>query len=221
MNQVNNPWTELPRQAPYVLEGNRQGVERFNSSVEPKFAFHLELLPEPFVGDPAAPVVLLNLNPGFNPKDFDVHQTDAFRGAARGNLGHAPDGYAFYPLDPRLSGAPVSAWWTKRLRTLSRDVGLQRVAQGLFCVQLLPYHSKEFRRLLHLPSQSYSRALVNRALDWGALVIGLRSRRLWEDAVPELIGYQNSAWLRNPRSPYVTPRNLGEAHYATLTSVLR
>ena len=48
-----------------MLREDADEIERFNAKARYDHAFHLDLIPEPFIGNPAAPVVLLNLNPGF------------------------------------------------------------------------------------------------------------------------------------------------------------
>ncbi len=59
-----NPWLHLPMTAPFVLAEDAPLVERFNLTASPDHRLDLTLLPEPFLGLPSAPVVLLGLNPG-------------------------------------------------------------------------------------------------------------------------------------------------------------
>ncbi len=58
---------------------------------------HLELLPEPFLGRPDAPVILLNLNPGFNDEDILAHGRLDFAESARLTLLRAPQAYPVLP----------------------------------------------------------------------------------------------------------------------------
>src|SRR4051794_20783730 len=60
-----NPWRRLPDQPLYVLPEDEEIVRRFNETAQENHQLRIdELLPEPFVGDPRAPVVLLSNNPG-------------------------------------------------------------------------------------------------------------------------------------------------------------
>jgi hypothetical protein len=80
---MRNPWLELPHQAPYVLADDADAIERFNRTASARRQadrtwLHLELLPEPFLGDPAAPIVVLSLNPGYSPDDAAWHAGPTF-----------------------------------------------------------------------------------------------------------------------------------------------
>lgn len=59
-----NPWISLPASALFVLSRDAEAIEAFNAGASESHAIHLEVIPEPFIGLPDAPVVLLNLNPG-------------------------------------------------------------------------------------------------------------------------------------------------------------
>ena len=61
---MDNPWGQLPEQAPYVLPADATAVESFNRRARDNHILHTEKLPEPYLGDPTAPIVLLNLNGG-------------------------------------------------------------------------------------------------------------------------------------------------------------
>ena len=87
-------------------------------------------------------------------------------------------------------------------------------------VQYFPYQSL---RRVHfpelLPSQRFSFSLVEKAIDAGKLIVVMRSRRHWLKAVPKLAAYGFSE-LRNPRSPYVTPNNMGQEQFDRLLARL-
>ena len=58
---MSNPWGRLPCTAPFVLPEDKEEVLAFNKKVgegHPAY-LRLEVMPEPFVGKPDAPVVLL------------------------------------------------------------------------------------------------------------------------------------------------------------------
>ena len=74
-----NPWHALGPDAPFVLAEDHEAVMRFNASAVDGTRLELRLLPEPFVGNLDAPVILLALNPGVSDGDFELHTTEAFR----------------------------------------------------------------------------------------------------------------------------------------------
>lgn len=239
---IDNPWSELPKRPPYVLPMDRAGVEAherrlrgLGSAAQEKFRLHTELLPTPFLGNPAAPVVLLNLNPGFSEQDEADYALPAFRRAATRNLTHEVEGMPFFTIDSSLPATSSYKWWRSRLGGPIKDAG-ESVGRNLLCVQAFPYHSAGFdtwlwdppSRLYDLfPSQRYTARLLSEALARGALIVGLRSgrdaRRYWQSSVPEL---QSVLWLHTrtggaPRSPYVTENSLGPDGWRELVRRLR
>src|ERR1700688_5017120 len=96
-----NPWVDLPTIQPYVLERDAHAIETFNSVARADQRYHLEILPEPFLGLPTADIVLLSLNPGYSPEEERFHHLDDyFRRVALANLAHAEQTYPFYFLEP-------------------------------------------------------------------------------------------------------------------------
>jgi hypothetical protein len=49
-----------------------------------------------------------------------------------------------------------------------------------------------------------------KAINRKSTIIVMRSRQLWIDLNPNIEKYQNYFSLKNPRSPYITNRNLPE-----------
>lgn len=215
-----NPWEHLPAEAPYILEQDRDDVDDHNASAPAKFRVHPELLPVPFIGNPRAPVVLLNLNPGYSPDDEETEVGTPFGRALRANLTHGNPKFPFPLIDPRFGDVPGYEWWSTKLRPLIAAVGEKTVAKRVFCVQLFPYRSAKYRAV-SVPSQSYGAELVTDALKRGALIVGMRSCRQWEERVPSLIAHPKVAWLKNPRNPQVSPGNMEAEAYAAVVSALR
>jgi hypothetical protein len=194
-------------EAPFVLPEDEAEVRRFNTRVTADKMLHLEILPEPFLGDPSAPVVLLNLNPGWNAQHDPInHARSDFIRANNANLRHEPSEYPFYLLDPHL--LPYrTLWWERRLASLISETSLRAVAQNVLCVEYFPYHSKRFKGGKTLPSQLYSFALVSAAIERKAVILLMRAKRRWLEAVPKLYGYENLYEASSVQSAYVSRRN--------------
>jgi len=204
----------LPDVEPFVLPDDINVVAEFNRNAQHLARVDLGLLPEPFIGRCDAPIVLLNLNPGWSFDDAKWHRHPGFACRLRANLNQEDSPYPFYLLDPDLKGdsgaySPGGIWWRKRLRVLIEHVdSLETVANSILCVEYFPDHSQRYGgRMQPIPSQNFSFSLVRSALDREAIIVVLRSQRRWHAAVPELVTYKNQYVLRNPRSPYVTPNN--------------
>lgn len=171
---MSNPWEALPAEAPYLLEEDVSEVVRFNARVGADLKIHSELLPEPYVGDPDAPIVILGSNPGSGPDDPEFSADARVRGAHRRNLLHLGQHYPFYFLDPDLPQISGCTWWRNRLNGLIRRYGEAKLSHYLLCVEYFPYHSKCFRGGIGVPSQQYGFDLVQRAIERNALVIIMR-----------------------------------------------
>lgn len=151
--------------------------------------------------------MLLSLIPGVSEEDRQVHARPSFRAAVRRNLRHEPQPYPFYYLDPAEEG-PGHAWCRKHLRPVLERVAAEQVAQRLLMVQYFPYHASRFaHERLQLPSQSSSFTLVRQAVARNAVVVVLRSERLWLEAVPELAGHGRLYRLRSRQNSMLSPRN--------------
>jgi len=216
---MTNPWLDTPADAPFVVASDRDAVSKFNATANCASHIHTELLPEPYLGRPDAPVLLLNLNPGYDPGDLEQHTDSYFGGKCRSNLSHEASDYPFYLLDPKVEG-PGRHWWRRRLKAPLADCGDHAVSQNVFCVEFFPYHSREFHHhRLRLDSQAYGFSLVRAAVTRGALMVVMRSKKLWFEAVPELENYPTLFELRNVRTPAVSPKNCPDGYEAIITAI--
>jgi hypothetical protein len=214
-----NPWVCLPSAPPYILPEDVELIKEFNLSAKEKYQVRWDISPEPFLGNPNAPVVLLSGNPGYNDKDPEWHGDPTFATRSRGNLLHRQSDYPFYLLDPTIKR---TAYWEKglkRLIALSEDSGQRLVANRVLCVEFFPYHSKRFKHgKLRLPSQDYSFGLVKQAVQRNAVILLLRCRKLWFAAVPELSSYPRCYVARSWQNSAISPRNFGDGFEMALNA---
>jgi len=220
---VENPWLDLPFQAPYLLSCDRKPIERFNASAGDSVRIHSELLPEPFFGALNAAVVFLALNPAFSGGDAVAYQRQEFMEACRQNLSHnLPTDFPFIYLDPRFADTPGGYWWTTMLRPiLDEGIEPEALSQNILCVEWFPYHSESFQPLPSLvPSQQYSFELVSKALARDALIITMRAEDRWSRSVPALAQHRRQRSLNNPRNVVVSRRNYG-GDFVALVDTLR
>lgn len=214
-----NPWLDLPNRPPFVLPQDKALIDQFNSKAAERYHIPLDILPEPYLGNPDAPVVLLGLNPGFNVKDPEWHGNARFRKLSRANLLHKRADYPFYLLDPTIDR---TKWWDRNLRWLIEEVGCAKtVANNVLCVELFPYHSKRFKHAkLCLKSQQYSFALVRQAIERNAVILLLRGYRLWLSNIPELQKYPSIYIARSFQTAAISPGNFPNGFKAAV-DVLR
>jgi hypothetical protein len=212
-----NPWKDLPEKSPYVLEADKAIIDAHNARLEKGslYEVHLSVLPEPFLGRPDAPVVLLNLNPGWNEnKDPPNHSRPEFIKRNRENLLHESNNYPFYLLDPSLR-PNRTVWWEKRLGALIESVGLEAVAQNVLCVEYFPYHSKKYKKCERLPSQDYSFALARDAVKRNAVILLMRGKEQWTNAVPSLSSYNQLFFPNSFQCAYVSRNNYNSKEFDT------
>ena len=212
MPAMQNPWTALPQTRPYVLALDASLLQSFNARAAANHRYDTSLFPEPYFGSLNAPVVVLNLNPGWSPEDAAIHARPEFAAMSRSSLAHELKPHPFLHLQPN-GLTPGGRWWRQRTRELASDVGFESVAQHLGCIQFAPYHSPAYSTASpRLPSQDYSFHLVRRAMARGAEVVVMRSVSLWLRAVPELENYTRLHRGTNPRAPFLSRGNLKSAY---------
>lgn len=67
-----NPWCNFVMKGKtlFVLEGDRSGIEDYNKEQKNKDTYiHLDAPPQPYIGNPTAPIWLLLMNPSYSPVD--------------------------------------------------------------------------------------------------------------------------------------------------------
>jgi hypothetical protein len=217
---IENPWHRLPEEPPFVLPRDREKVEAFNERMRRKadddHILHLDLIPEPFVGRPDAPLVILGNNPGVTNEDTAKHRrTRPFVNRMRKNLlQQLSDDFPFLYLDPSSDiSEPSREWWQGKLKRLHEELGggdtaWSILARSVLAVEFFPYSSHRFNHgKLRLPSQDYSFDLVRKAMNRGATVVVTRGERRWQRAIPELLAYDRLVRLMEHQRATISPGN--------------
>jgi len=221
---MGNPWCFLPEAQPFVLQADAAAVAAFNQKYAgTPYELHTELPPEPFSGRLDAPIVLLNLNPGYSEDDATIMLGDAdFQQAMKNTREFVVHDYPFYHLNPGFKqGNKGYDYWADKFRKLFEvDFDLKKCANSFLLLQAYPYKSKEFKKMTLLPSFDFTRRILLSAMQRRALVVQLRSKKIWEEAVPELAAYPRRIECRNPRRPTLSPGNLGSEGWRILLSAL-
>ena len=216
-----NPWVRLPAVAPYVLADDEQAVRAFNAGASEGHRLQIDqLLPEPFIGDPEAPVLLLSNNPGFG-RNVALRQQPEFMSRVRDGLSLRPLPYPFIYLEPQYTN--TGQWWRQKLKCLLQRFGDEVVARSVCNVVFFPYASRTFGHWrCELPSQAFGFRLVQRAVERRAAIVLMRRGqwKWWRDRVPGLDGYRNLVVLRNPQMPSVSPKNCEPGDYERIVAAI-
>ena len=221
---VKNPWRHVPAEPPFVLKCDAEKINAYNSSTSSREKYlHTDLIPIPFLGRKDAPVLLLNLNPGYHPKDYRRQTKPYFIQQVKKCMLHERMAYPLFFLDPAIEGKTDGAgrrWWKRILHQLLADYPERLLAQMLFCIEYFPYRSHSFRSTHgYVESQQYGFSLVRKALKRRAMVIMMRSEKLWLEAVPELKHYRSLFLLASPRSPTLSKGNLKDGFRVLVATI--
>lgn len=221
-----NPWTKLPSNAPFILPEDLDAIDNYNRRwVGTPYEILLGEIPSPYIGDPKASVILLNLNPGYSPDEQESPNIVYFREIARANLIHQFHDYPYYVLDPSLEGTPSGyTWFMQKLGPLMRAANLtaQELSKKLFTVEYFPYHSVKYGwQSGVLPSQKYATHLVREAISREAIIVVMRGKNTWMEAIPELIKYPKVYTLNSHQNVIISKNNLGEESFNFIVEKLR
>jgi hypothetical protein len=220
MEAHHTPWLALPSKAPYVLDGDRNVVDAYNQTTHDATRIETALLPEPYVGGVDAPIVLLLLNPGVSDEDFALHGRADFRQRVFACLRQETVAYPNYYLDPAVTG-PGARWVTRVTRPLADEFGAEVVANDVLQIEYFPYHSRRFaHHRLRVPSQDFTFDLVRAAIEREAAIFIARGRRIWEQAVPELVGYDRAFRTRSVQNVVISAKNCPEGYEAAQKALL-
>ena len=216
---MENPWKELITENKTFLKSDKKKLEKIKGEVIFK-----RIYPEPYIGNPEAPIVLLNLNPGYSEIDHDFYKIKRVYTLWRKNITHkiVSSQYPFYFIDPKIrvyAGGPC--YWRKLFKKLIDDTNLTLVAKKIFCVEYFPYHSKTYKNSFQVPSQKYSFSLVEQAITNKALIIILRSEKLWFKSIQRLEGYENRLGLNSKRNVILTENNITDNGYMRIIKILK
>lgn len=194
----------------FLLDVDRAVVEAHNSSAQRQHQFRLDMVPEPYMGRPDAPVVVLTGNPRFRPDDLEAHARADVQQRLLACVRREELDYPLVWLDPQLADTPGAAWYRSKLRLLCDAVGPKAVSQGVAIYESLPYHSAELKQpKLPIPSQSYTNELAKAALEQDQIVIWLRGP--WDKLLgPSRLKTAHVVRPRSPQVSHLSPGNLSQ-----------
>jgi hypothetical protein len=215
-----NPWPALPEEPPFVLPEDAPVLAAYNRFAPARNKLELRMVPEPWVGDLRARVVVLNLNPGIGgQEDLRWHRRTSYRAILRATLERRRSAYPLHHLDPRIADCPGARWWRRCLKEVIAATSLEAAATAVVGMEIHGYHSISYPALpVTLHSQRYVYAALRAALDSGAVVIVVRGQPAWSVAVPELVDYKRLWRVRNPRMASVSPKNVGDAGFKAVVA---
>jgi hypothetical protein len=224
---MNNPWKNFNfEQKKQVHELDQEVFDAFNQRVSKlKNGLRLKLssdhTPLPFFGNAGANFVILMANPGLDPVNTAKEEKPALRRLFDQARKQEKMTSPFVFLDDAFVGTPGHTWWSKRLKKLIEQVGLEKVQKGIFSAEIHPYKSINYKALhAPLPTQAYTANLVRDHVNNGSLILMGRARKEWIELVPELEKYKNVIHLNSKQSSYITPGNTAPGDFDKIVKAL-
>ena len=222
---MKNPWHDFDRHSSSAIHDiDKAIVAKFNASIEKRkngqsFALSTEREPQPYFGNPEAPLLLLYANPVINSERDSEEATEEYSRLLDKARKHEDIEENFLYLNSAYKGRFGHEWWQSTLKNVIEDVGLKAIHQNVFSVELFAYASLKFQAPKELiPTQEYTRWLVKRAISNHATIMLGRARREWIQLIPELQVYENVFQLKNPRQKRISPGNTHPGIYEQLIS---
>ena len=202
---MRNPWVQIPLVPPYVLDEDKRVIFEMNTWYSGKDQeIQTQMLPEPYIGNPNAPIIVLTKNPGFDKKsDPYWHSRTDFLKLMRANLNQEDSDYPFGFLNPAISDSPGAKWHKKSLSKLIRYCSVKEVANKVCSIPYFPYHTAKFssipKRITQdiLPSQLYTQYLVQQAINRGAVIVITLFETKWKELVEDLRNYPKAYPLKS------------------------
>lgn len=162
--------------------------------------FHLNLLPQPYLGDiDRAEAIVLLLNPGLHATDFYIEENHPeFRMELIRSIRH--ERRTHLALDPTWAWWAGFQWWERKLRQTATLIAEQKfrgnyartledMSRRIASIELIPYHSQNFCGDARLASCEAARKFV-RSLSGSKTIIVTRKVREWEvQDLPRVVKY--------------------------------
>jgi len=204
---MENPWRNIQQiNNEYIAECDVDimgKIKILNNKQKDEKKLKLEIIPQPYVGDPKFAVIYYLLsNPSPLGTENDYPQKLLFD-----NLTHKNKDHPFFLLNPKYKNTKAYDWWNKKLRHIIEDTNLDTISHCFFAIDYMAYFSKKYPYLVdtsNLPSQAYSCDLIKQAMKEEKIIVIARFLKKWNDKLPNLKYYPNTIVLSNPQNPVIS-----------------
>ena len=221
-----NPWKKFTFSSENnsnILEVDNDFISEYRDFLKSKKrkykqnnSLHLELFPEPFEGNPNAPIYLLGGNPGYDKHDIywckgSDTESQSYLQLMRNNIEHKTEHFVFF--ERSIQNHKGSKWWNKRICDDLKNM--------IFNIEFFPYHSKKMNGLRDfldqpsakcLPSNKYVDSLIHNAIKERKVIIITRLEKYWIERISQFYKdirrYKNLYILLNHQSAIVGNGNI-------------
>ena len=184
--KIINPWRKI-REKLYILKNEQKSVNELS------YMLHTELPPQPFQGNPDAPIWILALNPGYSEKTDKYPVPDVWyyknheerRKAMLNQLKFKKSGKHWHYVLDNEDGNYSKEWFKKHF---FKDMGIDEnnVDKNIFILQALGYASESFNGDLNkiteaFPHMRFAQKLARWGLRHGKKIVIARSNEYWQN----------------------------------------
>lgn len=188
-----NPWAAI-KDGSYGLENEK------DAAGNEQYQFHTDLPPQPFQGNPEAPIWILMLNPCYSKDDKEYYEKETERKEAMLNqLSFTPpkeENHWHYVLDN--SEKNFSRKWFDERFIKNKDMGItaDNVDDKIFILQACGYASEKFDSDLNkmtksFPHMRFAQELARWGLRHGKTILIARSRKYWLEVLQSAMKEKN------------------------------
>ena len=185
-----NPWAAI-KDGNYVLENEKDAAKH------EQYQFHTDLPPQPFQGNPEAPIWVLSLNPGYSEKTdkYPVPDVEYYKNHEERKKAMllqltfsqpAENNHWHYVLDNE-DGNYSKKWFMDHF-IKNRDMGLDvgNIDKNIFILQAFGYASEKFNGNLNtmvksVPHMTFAQELARWGLKNGKKIVIARCKDYWLD----------------------------------------
>lgn len=201
-NKVKNLWKDMTGPNYYTVNDGKK-IKDYNEGLKKdekkdnELYIDMKLMPEPYIGNPKANIILLFTNPGLKGTESkEYKEFKDFKKALVNNLTHSNTDYPYYYFNPafkkeengKVKHIAGAEWMLKRTIELRKRLGensLKILSNGIFTFQLHPFHSKKYdKKFPDLEVSKYTEYLFKKAVEKAAkdhaLIICIRSYGQWD-----------------------------------------
>jgi hypothetical protein len=211
---MENPWKNISEEtSKYIADCDKVVIKKLD--LESKFDF--SILPHPYMGDPVnAEIFLLNGNPNIGAPNKGIDHkifTKEHKDIVLNNLEHKIVDYPLYGINGAFKNYFVFKWWFKHLEPIIKKIkNPQKVSKKIFEAEYVPYFSDKFIPVT-VPSQKYTFDIIERAIDNNKVIIIMRGKNEWENAIQNLNNFCNKFVLHSAQNVIISSGNLDDGKF--------
>lgn len=185
---------------------SKQGRGSWSDAKRKENELHLDLFPEPFFGDPSAPIYLLGGNPGYGKDNDKWKNCDQYNKLMAKNLVHNGE---FVYFNKQIQTHGGYTWWTKHVNEALRE--------KIFDIEFFPYHTQKLDSLKAFldtepdekcGSNEYADELIKQAMKMGKIIIITRMQAYWFKRIRELDKYEKLYIVMDHQSARIAKGNI-------------